>query len=83
MNSGPKIVAELRNWTKQLVERDTFQGYVFNDIRHQYSDGHFLTLEADEVAPNKDGYLVYVGASIYLLWNAHKNKSQKGLFDED
>jgi hypothetical protein len=83
MNSGPKIVAELRDWNKLNVERDTFQGRIHNDISHQYVDGTFVTLEADNVAWNETGALVYVGAKIYVLWFIHQRKSKKDLLDEN
>lgn len=83
MNSGPKIVAELRDWTKINEPRDTFQGRVFNDISHLYSDGFFVTLEADNVDWNDAGALVYDGARIYVLWFIHQRKSKKDLFDEN
>lgn len=83
MNSGPKPVAELHQWLKLNLQRDTFQGYIQNDITHMYKDGHFLTIEADDVKWNDDGCLVYDGPRIYILWFAHQKVPKKDLFDEN
>lgn len=83
MNSGPKPAAELHKWVKCATPRDSFQGYVHNDVTHFYKEGQFVTLEADDVQWNDLGCQVYVGAHIYTLWFAHQLVGKKDLFDEN
>lgn len=78
----PNLRAELRNWFKTTEERDTFQGYLYNDNTH-VRDGTFITLQADNVEWNKDGVLIWVGSCVYWAWNAHKKVPEKDLFDEN
>lgn len=65
----PRIVAELRDWTWIKTERPSFQGKVFNDITNRYRDGHFLTIDAHDVAECAEGLLVtHTEGHIYTLW---------------
>lgn len=70
------FIAELRGWVKTKSERDTFQGYVYNDDSHTHENGKFITLEADEVQEHSSGLIVTVKKHLYYLWDSFKRKSE-------
>lgn len=68
------IYAELRRWVRVDTERDTFQGYIYNDDS-QAKDGTFLTVEADDVTSFTEGLMVQCKKHVYYLWNTQKRES--------
>lgn len=76
----PSMKAELRNWVQTSDERDTFQGYIYNDVSHS-KDGTFITIHADNVERNNDGILIYDGANVYWAWNVHRRRTGDKLLD--
>lgn len=71
------ILAELRNWVKMETDRDTFQGYIYNDGGRSDNDGKFITVEADDVITSAQGLVVYVKNHVYYLWNGQKRKQHE------